>query len=125
MPLFRINKHNKMTFLAITYRTFSGTKEIIELKHPKSTKWVVYRDNNPAYFVDFYDLEKESNAMMNSLVLCAEKPIQEVLEVINKKHNVNLSIPKISRLGLKKIVKSKSIDIDLKPIPTEWLSYSM
>ena len=63
--------------------------------------------------------------MMNSLVLCAEKPIQEVLEVINKKHNVNLSIPKISRLGLKKIVKSKSIDIDLKPIPTEWLSYSM
>ena len=57
-----------MIFLAITYRTFSGTKEVIELKKPKSTQWVVYQDNNPAYFVDFYDLEKESNAMMNSLV---------------------------------------------------------
>ena len=114
-----------MTFLAITYRTFSGTKEIIELKEPKTTQWVVYKDNNPAYFVDFFDLEKESNAMMNSLVLCAKRPIQEVLEVINKKHNINLSIPKISRLGLKKIVKSEVIEMNLEPIPEEWLSYSL
>jgi hypothetical protein len=113
-----------MTFLAITYRTFSGTKEIIELKEPKPTKWVVYKDNVPAYFVDFFDLEKESNAMMNSLVLCSKTPIQEVLEVINKKHNINLSIPKITRLGFKKIVKSEVREMKLDPIPEEWLSYS-
>ena len=86
---------------------------------------MVYKDNNPAYFVDFFDLEKESNAMMNSLVLCSNKPIQEVLEVINKKHNINLSIPKITRLGLKKIVKSEIREMDLAPIPEKWLSYSM
>ena len=114
-----------MTFLAITYRTFSGTKEIIELKHPKSTKWVVYRDNNPAYFVDFYDLEKESNAMMNSLVLCTKKNINEVLNCINKKHNINLSIPKISRFPYKKKIKSVITELDLQPIPEKWLSYSL
>ena len=114
-----------MTFLAITYRTFSGTKEIIELKNPKPTQWVVYKDNIPAYFVDFYDLEKESNAMMNSLVLCTKRSIQEALELINKKHNINLSIPKITRLGFKKIVKSEVIEMNLGPIPEEWLSYSL
>ncbi|KGL62547.1 hypothetical protein [Polaribacter sp. Hel1_85] len=114
-----------MTFLAITYRTFSGTKEVIELKEPKNTQWVIYKDNIPAYFVDFFDLEKESNAMMNSLVLCAKRPLQEVLELINKKNNVNLSVPLISRLGLKKIVRSEVREMNLEPIPEEWLSYSM
>lgn len=114
-----------MTFLATTYRTFSGTKEIIETLEKKATQWVVYKDNKPAFFVDFYDLENESNAMMNSLVLCAKKSIQEVLEVINKKNGVNLSVPVISRLGYKKLVKSKQIELNLKPIPEEWLAYSL
>ncbi|MCL7752356.1 hypothetical protein [Polaribacter sp. Z022] len=115
----------KVMFLKTTYRTFSGTKEIVELKNKKSTQWLIYRDNKPAYFVDFYDLDKESNAMMNSLVLCNKKTIEETLELINKKNNVNLSIPKITRLGYKKKIKSKEIELDLGPIPEEWLSYSL
>jgi len=122
---FDFLKENKMTFLAITYRTLSGTKEVIETFERKATQWVVYKDEKPAYFVDFYDLEKESNAMMNSLVLCTKRSIREVLEIINKKNNINLSVPVISRLGYKKIVKSKKIELDLGPIPEEWLAYSL
>lgn len=114
-----------MTFLKTLYRTLSGTKEVVELKNKKHTQWLIYKDNEPAYFVDFYDLEKESNAMMNSLVLCNKKSMEETLELINKKNNVNLSIPKISRLGYKKKIKSKEIELDLGPIPEEWLSYSL
>ena len=114
-----------MTFIATTYRTLSGTKEIIEIPEKKDTQWVIYKDNKPAYFVDFYDLEKESNAMMNSLVLCAKRSLDEVLVLINKKNNINLSLPKITRLGFKKKLKSKAINLDLEPIPEKWLAYSL
>ncbi|WP_299059014.1 hypothetical protein [uncultured Polaribacter sp.] len=114
-----------MKFLATTYRTLSGTKEVIELKNKKKSQCVIYKDNKPAYFVDFYDLEKESNAMMNSLVLCTKRSIQQVLLLINKKNNVNLSIPVISRLGYKKKVKSTEVELHLEPIPEEWLAYSL
>ncbi|WP_166383829.1 MULTISPECIES: hypothetical protein [unclassified Polaribacter] len=114
-----------MTFLANTYRTLSGTREIIVSLEEKSTQWVVYKDEKPAYFVDFYDLDKESNAMMNSLVLCTKRTIYEVLEIINNKNNINLSVPIKSRLGFKKIIKSRKVELDLGPIPEEWLAYSL
>ena len=114
-----------MKYQATTYRTLSGKKEIVEIPKKKDTQWIVYQDNKPKFFVDFYDLEKESNAMMNSLVLCSKRSITEVLEIINKKHNINLSVPKVSRLGIKKKLKTKAIDLDLKPIPEKWLSYSL
>ncbi len=112
-------------FLATNYRTLSGTKEIIEVPQKKNTQWVIYKDNKPAYFVDLFDLQKESNAMMNSLVLCAKRSMKEVLELINKKNNINLSMPKISRLGFKIKVKSELIELNLEPIPEEWLAYSL
>ncbi|QVY64410.1 hypothetical protein [Polaribacter sp. Q13] len=114
-----------MMFLSNTYRTLSGTKEVIETPEKKATQWVIYKDGKPAYFVDFYDLEIESNAMMNSLVLCTKRSIHEVLELINQKNNIKLSVPLISRLGYKKIIKTRKVELDLEPIPEEWLAYSM
>ena len=114
-----------MELLENTYRTFSGIKKVMELPKKKSTQWVIYQDNQPKFFVDLYDLSVESNSMMNSLVLCAKKNIEDVLKVISKKNNVDLSIKKISRLGIKKKIKTETRDIDLGPLPEEWLSYSL
>jgi hypothetical protein len=114
-----------MIFLETTYRTFSGKKKIIEIRQKKPTQWIIYKDGNPSYFVDCFDLEKESNCIMNSLVLCAERSIEEVLELISKKNNINLSVPKISRLGFKKKIKSELVELALGPIPEEWLAYSL
>ena len=114
-----------MVFLETTYKTLTGSKKIIEIPGNKNTQWVVYQDNQPKYFVDFYDLEKESNAMMNSLVLCTQRTLSEVLELINKRNNIYLSIPKIARIGFRKKIKSTLKNLDLKPIPKEWLSYSL
>ncbi len=114
-----------MKFLATTYRTFSGTKEILEIPKKKETQWVIYQDNKPKFFVDFFDLAKESNAMMNSLVLCTKRSMDEVLEIINKRNNINLSVPKISRLGFSMKVKSEVKHIELQTIPKEWLAYSL
>ena len=114
-----------MTFITTTYRTFSGTKEILEIPQKKDNQWIVYQDEKPKYFVDFFDLKEESNVMMNSLVLCARRPIEEVLKLINKKNNINLSIPKISRLNLSMKLKSEVKHLDLQPIPEKWLAYSL
>lgn len=114
-----------MKFKLSTYRTFSGTKQVVELIKKKDTQWVIYQDDKPKFFVDFFDLEEESNAMMNSLVLCGKRSIEEVLELINKRNNINLSVPKITKLGLKKKLKSESIELNLEFLPEEWLDYSL
>ncbi|WP_435414036.1 hypothetical protein [Polaribacter aestuariivivens] len=108
-----------------TYRTLSGIKKIFELPQKQKAQWVVYQDNKPKFFVDCFKLEIESNAMMNNLVLCNKMPIEDVLKLINKRNNINLSVPVISRIGLKKEIESISTEIDLKPIPEKWLDYSL
>ncbi|QTD36530.1 hypothetical protein JL193_10255 [Polaribacter batillariae] len=114
-----------MEVKATTYRTLSGTKQIIEIPKKQSAQWVIYEDNKPKYFVDCFKLEIESNAIMNNLVLCNKESIEEVLQKINKRNNINLSIPKISRIGFKKKLKSVSTNLDLQPIPEKWLDYSL
>ena len=108
-----------------TYRTLSGIKEVIELSRKKYHQRVIYLDNKPTYFVDYYDLKVESNAMMNSLVLCTDNSLDYVLKIISKRNNINLSVPKISRIGFKKRIKSENTELDLQPIPEEWLAYSL
>lgn len=114
-----------MIIIKSTYLTLSGVKEIIEAPNSKGYKWVIYLNNKPTFFVDLYDLSIESNSMMNSLVLCAKSRMEEVLKKINKRNNIHLSVPKISKLGIKKKLKSEPFDIKLKPLPEEWLDYSL
>jgi hypothetical protein len=114
-----------MKMIKSTYRTFSGIREIIEVPKNKRTKWVIYQDDKPTFFVDFYDLSIESNSMMNSLVLCARRNIEDVLKLVNKRNNINLSIPKISSFLFKIKLKSEIIEIDLVPLPDKWLDYSL
>ncbi|WP_405610144.1 hypothetical protein [Polaribacter sp. Asnod1-A03] len=114
-----------MKFKKNTYRTLSGTKEVVEIPKKKSSQWVIYQNDKPTYYVDFYDLKTESNLIMNNLVLCSGKSIREVLDLINKTNSTNLSIPKVSRLGFKKKISSEDIELSLDPIPEKWLSYYM
>ena len=113
-----------MNFVKNTYITISGIKKVVEINEIKYHQKLIYQDNKPAYFVDFYDLQKESNAMMNILVLCTGDPIDKVLNNINKRYSINLSIPIISKIRFQKKIKSEIIDLDLNPIPLKWLGYS-
>ena len=113
-----------MNFVINTYVTFSGIKKVVELCKKNHHQKLIYQDNKPAYFVDFYDLQKESNAMMNILVLCTGDPIDKVLNNINKRYSINLSIPIIPKIRFQKKIKSEIIDLDLNPIPLKWLGYS-
>ena len=118
-------KEDEMKLIETTYRTFSGTKTVLEIPKRKPTQWIINLDNEPKFYVDLYDLSIESNAMMISLVLCAKKSIRDVLEVINERNNINLSITKVSKIGIKKKLNSVPKNINLEPLPEKWLAYSL
>ena len=109
-----------MTLKHTTYRTLTGTTDVIELPKKKNAQWVVYSDNQPKYHVDCFDLQTESNVIMNSLVLCSQTPIEEVLKKISKKNNVNLTVKKAPLIEIE--VKSELKELDLQPLPLAWLN---
>lgn len=112
-----------MKYRLITYKTINGLKKIVKPLKSTSSQWVVYKDDKPKYFVDFFDIKTESNAILNSLVLCDKRSLREVLSFINKKNNVHLSIPWASYTITK--LKTEYTDLELEPIPEEWLDYSL
>lgn len=97
-----------------------GTTEIVELPEKVNAQWIVYSDNKPKYHIDCFDLKTESNVIMNSLVLCSQKPIEEVLKRISKENNINLSVKKAPLIEIE--VKSELKELDLQPLPLEWLN---
>ena len=109
-----------MKFNLTTYKTLKGKEEIIELIDKKDTKAIIYKDNKPAYFVDCFDLQTEANVLMNSLVLCQRNTMPFVINAISKKNNINLEVKEIPFFSIKS--GSKIIELDLPPLPEEWLN---
>ncbi|CAA0165223.1 hypothetical protein ACE1MK_12965 [Tenacibaculum maritimum] len=109
-----------MNYQLITYKTLIGTKEIVKIPKRKSAEWIVYKNGKPAFHVNCFDLKTESNIIMNGLVLCQQKTIQEVIKNIAKKNDVKLSIEKPPIIALKKTIETK--ELVLPPLPEAWLN---
>ncbi len=109
-----------MKFNLTTYKTLTGKKEIVELIKRKSTQAVIYKDDVASFFVDCFDLETEANVLMNSLVLCQEQSMRDVIEKIASKNNVALSVKEAPIFSIKS--SFKTIELDLPPLPEEWLN---
>ncbi|CAM1359530.1 conserved hypothetical protein [Tenacibaculum litopenaei] len=109
-----------MTFKLTTYKTLTGTKEILELTQKTRTEAIVYHNNQPAYHVDCFDLQTESNVIMNSLVLAQKRSISEVIKDIAKKNNVDLAIKEAPIFSIEK--SSEMREVELPPLPENWLN---
>lgn len=108
-----------MRFKLTKYKTIKGTKSVLELVRKKTTEAVIYKDNLPFFYVNCFDLQTESNVIMNSLVLCQKRKLEEVVKEIGKKNMVNLSIQKTPLIVFKKTTEYK--EIELPPLPIAWL----
>ena len=104
-----------------TYRSITGSKQILEPKKKKSGQWIIYQNNNPTYFVDCFDLKQESNLLLNNLILSEGNTIDVVLKKIKKKRKINLSLQKPPIVEIE--IKSEVKELDLKPLPEEWLQF--
>ena len=109
-----------MTYKLTTYKTLTGKKKIVELPKEAYGQWIVYQDDKPKYHVNCFDLKSESNQIINSLVLNQQKTIEEVLDKVNKKKNVNLSIPKAPLIEIE--LKREEKELELVPLPEELLN---
>lgn len=109
-----------MTFKLTTYKTLTGTTRILELPKKKNTEAVVYLDNQPAFHVNCFDLQNESNLKMNSLVLAQKRNIADVIKEIAEKNNVNLSVKDAPLFSIKK--ESTVTEMELPPLPETWLN---
>jgi hypothetical protein len=101
-----------------TYRTLTGTKEILEIPKKKSGQWIIYQNEEPTFFVDCFDFKEESNLIMNNLILSERKSIEEVIKKIRKKNKVKLSLPKTPLFEFE--VKSETKELKLQTLPEDW-----
>ncbi|PQJ21672.1 hypothetical protein [Tenacibaculum sp. SG-28] len=107
-------------FKLTTYKTLKGTQEFLELTEKKSTEAIVYQDDEPKYYVNCFDLQTESNIIMNSLVLGQSQKMEDVIKKIAQKNNVNIAIKKVPLFSIEKSFEYKHLD--LPPLPENWLS---
>lgn len=109
-----------MKYKLTRYKTLTGNKEILELTEDAYGQWIVYQNKKPRFHINCFDFKNESNQILNSLLLAQQKTIKEVLGIINKKNNTNLSIEKAPLLEIK--VDSKIKEFNLDPLPLEWVN---
>ena len=109
-----------MKYKLTKYKTLRGNKEILELTENAYGQWIVYQNKKPRFHINCFDFESESNQILNSMLLAQQKTIDEVLSIINKKNQTNLTIEKAPFLEIK--VDSTIKEFHLKPIPLEWVS---
>ena len=102
-----------------TYKTLTGRKKILELPKKKRTEAIIYQNNTPTFYVDCFDLQTESNVMMNSLVLGQKRSISNVIKEIAEKNNVELSVKKAPTISIEKSFELK--EVELPPLPENWL----
>ena len=107
-----------MKYKLTTYRTLTGTKEVLEIQKKKSGQWIIYQNDEPTYFVDCFDFKQESNLIMNNLILSERKSIDKVIKDIRKKKNVKISLPKAPIFEIE--VKSEIKELELAPLPEDW-----
>ena len=108
-----------MVYKLTTYRTITGKQKILETPRKKSTEAIIYQDDKPTFFVDCFDLQTESNVIMNSLVLCQQRSMIAVIKEISEKNNIKLSIKEAPLFAIE--TSSITKELELPPLPEEWL----
>lgn len=109
-----------MKYKLTKYKTLTGNKEILELTEDAYGQWIIYQNKQPMFHVNCFDFNTESNQILNGMLLTQQKPIDEVLSMINKRNRTNLSIEKAPFLEIK--VDSRIKELNLEPLPVEWVS---
>ena len=118
--MFNPQNFKAMKYKLTTYKTLTGNKQILELTEDAYGQWIIYQNKQPMFHVNCFDFESESNQILNSLLLSQQKSIADVIDSINRKNDIKLSIEKAPFLEIK--VDSTLKELNLEPLPIEWVS---
>ena len=82
-------------------------------------QWIIYDNEIPKYHVNIFDKGPSSEVLLN-LLETKNETIESAISKINKKENTKLSLG--YRPTIEVIKKSELVNLDLKPLPENWVS---
>ncbi|MDB5143958.1 MAG: uncharacterized protein JWQ66_2671 [Mucilaginibacter sp.] len=98
-----------------------GVRKMISLGDFVYGEWIIYDNRIPKYHINIFDDKKSnSNVILSSLLTNEKETIGSIVNKINAQQHTKLSFGK----GWPPIViikKEESIDLELPPLPEEWV----
>jgi hypothetical protein len=105
-------------YLELSFYTWRGIKKVIDLGDFSYGDWVVYEGSTPKYFVDVHT-ENKSDMIINSLINKGVETIDSIISKINIEQGTKLHFADMPLFRL--IKKEELIELDLPPLPVDWL----
>ena len=94
--------------------------QVLEFVENNYGQWIVYQDNKPKFHINCCDYSSESNRLLYDWILSKQRSVDQVLNSINRRNHINLTLKKTPLFVLK--AESKTTEISLQPLPWEWLN---
>ena len=105
-------------YRVITYYSIKGLIDFVDLGDISYDQWIIYDDGIPKYHVNMFDKNTTSIALLN-LFESRKETIESIISKISTKENIKLSLG--YKPTIKLIKKSELVNLDLKPIPENWV----
>ena len=97
--------------------TLCGLKPIVELGGAYG-EWIVFENKIPKYHIHCFDDKWESNKIVNHL-LDHKIAMDSIIQKISKNRKVKLTMEDYPFLSIE--WSSKIVELDLQPLPLEWV----
>ena len=103
----------------MSYYTLTGIRKFINIVDFSYGEWIIYDNKIPKYHIVVFENEGPSNALINELLRSKKETVESILGKINKSRNTKLSLG--NRPFCEFVKKSEHIELDLIPLPYEWV----
>jgi hypothetical protein len=105
-------------YLQLSFYTLTGIRKMIDLGDQSYGEWLIYDHLIPKYHVMIFEKD-DSNMLINSLISSKSETIDSIVEKINAGQGRKLSLGK--RPLIKIVKKEELVDLELIPIPVDWI----
>jgi hypothetical protein len=105
-----------MQYRVLTYLSFHGKVDVIDLSDLSYGEWIVYDNKVPKYHINCF--EKNDSDLKIKYLLDKKKNINNIIDIINNENNITLSLSN-KPLGI--MIKSELKNLELKPFPISWV----
>ena len=109
----------KLKYRVTTYKTITGTREYVDLGDHAYGEWIVYDGIIPKYHINCFRESSDSDTRIKFLLDKQKRTIGDIIIQVNSLTNQNLSIGE--RPLLEHLIASNIKELELKPLPIEWL----
>jgi len=96
----------------------TGIKKLIDLGDQSYGEWIVYDRTIPKYHINIFEKD-DSNALVHELISNKTETIESIIKKVNVRQGTSLTIGGQSFFEILK--KEESVDLELAPLPINWI----